>query len=165
MSISMKTPVKCEVIFSGHFRCLMKLTIHVMGKKTIIFLGSGSAGLTLCLVYIHHIQHKIQMCISSSLQIPTDYNNKWATSYAGDYANLLHTLFHLMLTRTSKEGTMYDSYVFNRRKHLDSERLNNLPKVHTPYLTPNLTYWPLAYTASGAVEIHLYNYMHVLSAL
>ena len=34
--------------------------------------GGENAGFTLWLVYINHIQHKIQMCILSNLQITAD---------------------------------------------------------------------------------------------
>lgn len=39
------------------------------------------------------------------------------------------------------------------------------PSVHTLDLTLNLAYWPLGYSASGALEIHLDNNTNVLSAL
>lgn len=60
-----KNPVKCKVIFNGHCRYLMKVTIHVTGKQLFSYWGK-SAGLIHSVAVIL-IQHRIQIHISSSL--------------------------------------------------------------------------------------------------
>lgn len=77
------------------------------------------------------------MHVSSNLQISTDYNNKWRILCAGDYANHLRTLFHLMLTTTSKKGPMIPFYLTDEDiKMLRGEVI--CPKAHIRDLTANL---------------------------
>ena len=48
LSISMKNPVKHKVICSGSLVYLVKVTIHVMGKKKDLSHWDETTGLTLC---------------------------------------------------------------------------------------------------------------------
>ena len=61
------------------------VTVQCDGWKNYYLTGVKILGLlALCLAYTHLIQHKMR--VSSSLQITTDYK-KWATLWAGTYAN------------------------------------------------------------------------------
>lgn len=114
LSISTKNPVKHKVICSGYLIHLMKVTIHVWVKKTIISLGWNYWAHSLCVSHTSTLFSTKFKCILHQVYKLLDYNKKWTSPCARDYANPLCMLFHLTLTTASKEGTMMPLYLTDK---------------------------------------------------